>query len=102
MKLVIIESPNKIKKLKSILSSDYEIVASVGHLFDLPKRELGVDLSTFETELLVDDGKKDILANIKKEADAAEIIYLASDADREGESISGNIFDSLTKKNQKK
>lgn len=102
MKLVIIESPNKIKKLKSILSSDYEIVASVGHLFDLPKRDLGVDLSTFETELLVDDGKKDILANIKKEADAAEIIYLASDADREGESISGNIFDSLTKKNQKK
>lgn len=102
MKLVIIESPNKIKKLKSILSSDYEIVASVGHLFDLPKRELGVDLSTFEIDLLVDEGKKDILANIKKEADAADVIYLASDADREGESISGNIFDSLTKKNQKK
>ena len=102
MKLVIIESPNKIKKLKSILSSDYEIVASVGHLFDLPKRELGVDLETFETELVLDEGKKDILANIKKHADDADTIYLASDMDREGSSISKNIFDSLTKKNQKK
>ena len=102
MKLVIIESPNKIKKLKSILSSDYEILASVGHMFDLPKRELGIDLDTFDTNLVLDDGKKDILANIKREADAAEEIYLASDADREGESISKNIFDSLTKKNQKK
>jgi len=102
MKLVIIESPNKIKKLKSILSSDYEIVASVGHLFDLPKRELGVDLETFDTELILDEGKKDILSNIKKHADDADTIYLASDMDREGSSISKNIFDSLTKKNQKK
>ena len=102
MKLVIIESPNKIKKLKSILSSDYEIVASVGHLFDLPKRELGVDLETFDTDLVLDEGKKDILSNIKKHADDADTIYLASDMDREGSSISKNIFDSLTKKNQKK
>lgn len=102
MKLVIIESPNKIKKLKSILSSDYEIIASVGHMFDLPKRELGIDLETFETELLLDEGKKDILANIKKNADDAEIIYLASDADREGSAVSKNIFDALSKKNQKK
>jgi DNA topoisomerase-1 len=102
MKLVIIESPNKIKKLKSILSSDYEIVASVGHLFDLPKKELGIDLETFDTELVLSEDKKDILANIKKSADQADIIYLASDADREGSGISKNIFDSLTKKNQKK
>jgi len=102
MKLVIIESPNKIKKLKSILSSDYEIIASVGHLFDLPRRELGIDVETFETELILDEGKKDILANIKKNADDADVIYLASDADREGSAISKNIFDSLTKKNQKK
>jgi DNA topoisomerase-1 len=102
MKLVIIESPNKIKKLKSILSSDYEIVASVGHLFDLPKKELGIDLETFDTELILSEDKKDILANIKKSADQADIIYLASDADREGSGISKNIFDSLTKKNQKK
>lgn len=102
MKLVIIESPNKIKKLKSILPADYEIIASVGHMFDLPKRELGIDLQTFETELILDDGKKDILSNIKKTADDADVIYLASDADREGSAISKNIFDSLTKKNQKK
>jgi intein/homing endonuclease len=102
MKLIIIESPNKIKKLKSILSSEYEILASVGHLFDLPKKELGVDLETFDTELVLDEGKKDILADIKKHADNADIIYLASDVDREGGSISKNIFDSLSKKNQKK
>ena len=60
MKLVIIESPNKIKKLKSILSSDYEILASVGHLFDLPKKELGIDLQTFDTELVIYEDKKDI------------------------------------------
>lgn len=102
MKLVIIESPNKIKKLKSILSSDYEIVASVGHLFDLPKKELGIDLQTFDTELVIYEDKKDILANIKRNADLADVIYLASDMDREGSGISKNIFDSLTKKNQKK
>jgi DNA topoisomerase I len=102
MKLVIIESPNKIKKLKSILSSDYEIVASVGHLFDLPKKELGIDLQTFDTELVIYEDKKDILANIKRNADLADVIYLASDMDREGSGVSKNIFDSLTKKNQKK
>lgn len=102
MKLVIIESPNKIKKLKSILSSDYEILASVGHLFDLPKKELGIDLQTFDTELVIYEDKKDILANIKRNADLADVIYLASDMDREGSGISKNIFDSLTKKNQKK
>lgn len=102
MKLVIIESPNKIKKLKSILSSDYEIVASVGHIFDLPKKELGVDTSTFELDLIADSAKKDILSEIKKLASTAEVIYLASDMDREGESISKNIYDYLGKKEQKK
>lgn len=102
MKLVIIESPNKIKKLKTILSSDYEVVASVGHMFDLPKKELGVDLNTFEVNLVLDDNKKNILSDIKSYADNAEIIYLASDMDREGSSISKNIFDALSKKNQKK
>lgn len=102
MKLVIIESPNKIKKLQSILSSDYKIIASIGHLFDLPKKELGVDLITFEPEIILDPMKKDILANIKKSADEAEIIYLAADMDREGSGICKNIFDSLSKKNQKK
>ena len=102
MKLVIIESPNKIKKLKSILPSDYEIVASVGHMFDLPKKEIGIDLDTFDIDLVLDEGKKDILANIKKSAEQADIIYLASDADREGSGVSKNIFDALSKKNQKK
>jgi DNA topoisomerase I len=102
MKLVIIESPNKIKKLKSILPSDYEVVASVGHMFDLPKKDLGIDLETFEMDLVLDEGKKDILANIKKIADDADQIYLASDMDREGSSISKNIYDNLSKKNQKK
>lgn len=102
MKLVIIESPNKIKKLKSILPSDFEIIASVGHMFDLPKKDLGIDLDNFEMDLVLDEGKKDILSNIKKTADSADTIYLASDADREGSGIAKNIFDALTKKNQSK
>jgi DNA topoisomerase-1 len=102
MNLVIIESPNKIKKLKSILPSDYEIIASVGHMFDLPKRELGIDLESFDVDLVLDDSKKDILANIKRNADAADCIYIASDADREGEAVGFNIYTSLSKKNQKK
>lgn len=102
MNLVIIESPNKIKKLKSILPSDYEIIASVGHMFDLPKRELGIDLESFDVDLVLDDSKKDILSNIKKSADVAECIYIASDADREGEAVGFNIYTSLSKKNQKK
>lgn len=102
MKLVIIESPNKIKKLKSILPPDYEIIASVGHMFDLPKKDLGIDLGNFEIDLVLDEGKKDILSSIKKAADAADAIYLASDADREGSGIAKNIFDALTKKNQAK
>jgi DNA topoisomerase-1 len=102
MNLVIIESPNKIKKLKSILPPDYEIIASVGHMFDLPKKELGIDLESFDVELVLDDSKKDILTNIKKSADTAECIYIASDADREGEAVGFNIYTSLSKKNQKK
>lgn len=102
MNLIIIESPNKIKKLQSILSSDYKIVASLGHIFDLPRKDLGVDLLTFEMDLISDTNKKDILATIKKEADNADIIYIAGDADREGEALGKNIFDWLTKKNQKK
>lgn len=102
MKLIIIESPNKIKKLKSILSSEYKIIASLGHVFDLPRKDLGVDLVTYDTEMIPDPGKKDILAKIKSAADEAEIIYLASDGDREGEKISQDICLFLTKKNQKK
>lgn len=102
MKLIIIESPNKIKKLQSFLSSEYMILPTIGHCFDLPKKELGVDLVTFETTLISDPMKKDVLAKIKSAADEAEIIYLASDADREGEKISQDVCLFLTKKNQKK
>ena len=102
MKLVIIESPNKIKKLQSILPKDFTVMATVGHCFDLPKKELGVDLVTYDTNLIPDPGKKDILAKIKSAADDAEIIYLASDLDREGEKISQDVCLFLTKKNQKK
>jgi DNA topoisomerase-1 len=102
MNLIIIESPNKIKKLKSILSSDYEIIASVGHMFDLPKKDLGIDLDTFDVNLVLDENKKDILSDIKKYAEIAECIYIASDADREGEAVGFNIYTSLSKKNQKK
>ena len=94
--LVIMESPSKANTVKSYLGSNYKVIASVGHVRDLPKSSLGVDIeNNFETHYINIRGKGDIIKEIKKEAKNASKIYLATDPDREGEAISWHLATAL-------
>lgn len=95
MKLIIIESPNKIHAFKEALSKEYEILASVGHVLDLPRKSFSVDLKTFEATFEVIPEKKEILDNIKQKSKKADIIYLMTDCDREGWGISSAIYNEI-------
>ncbi len=91
-KLIIVESPTKTRTLKKFLGDDYEIKASVGHIRDLPTKELGVDLEkNFKPNYVTIKGKGKIINELKKAAKDAELILLASDPDREGEAIAWHI-----------
>ncbi|MGH9489618.1 MAG: type I DNA topoisomerase [Terriglobales bacterium] len=86
--IVIVESPGKAKTINKYLGPEYEVLASLGHVKDLPKRDLGVDLDNdFEPTYTVIPGKEKVLAQLKKSAQKAKAIYLAADPDREGEAI---------------
>lgn len=90
--LVIVESPSKAKTIGKFLGSKYKVVASVGHVRDLPKSKLGVDLENrFEPQYISIRGKGDVIKAMKKEAKNADRVYLATDPDREGEAISWHI-----------
>ena len=90
--LIIVESPAKIKTIKKYLPDDFEVAASVGHVKDLPKNALGIDVKKgFEPTYQVIDSKKKVIADLKKAAKKVEIIYLAPDPDREGEAIAWHI-----------
>jgi len=92
MNLVIVESPTKAKKLTGYLGKDYVVRASVGHVRDLPKKELGVDLeNNFEPKYVTDRKKADVVKELKNLSQKAGIIYLATDPDREGEAIAWHI-----------
>ena len=94
--LVIVESPAKVKTIKKFLGSNYEVAASNGHVRDLPKSQLGVDVSNdYEPKYITIRGKGDILANLRKEVKKAEKIFLATDPDREGEAISFHLIEAL-------
>jgi DNA topoisomerase-1 len=89
---VIVESPSKAKTIGKFLGSKYKVVASVGHVRDLPKSKLGINLEqNFEPEYISIRGKGDVIKAMKKEAKGADKIYLATDPDREGEAISWHI-----------
>ena len=91
-KLLIVESPSKIKTLKKILGRGYDIAASNGHVMDLPKSKLGIDVDhDFSPSYVVIDGKEKILKDLKSLAKKSESVILASDPDREGESIAWHI-----------
>ncbi len=91
-KLVIVESPSKAKTIGKFLGSRYKVVASVGHVRDLPKSKLGIDIDNdFEPQYISIRGKGDIIKELKKEAKKADKIYLATDHDREGEAISWHL-----------
>ena len=91
-KLVIVESPSKAKTIGKFLGSSYKVIASVGHVRDLPKSKLGIDIEdNFEPQYISIRGKGDIIKELKKEAKKASKVYLATDPDREGEAISWHL-----------
>ena len=94
--LVIVESPAKVKTIKKFLGSNYEVMASNGHVRDLPKSQMGISPENhFEPKYITIRGKGDILAALRKEVKKAEKIYLATDPDREGEAISWHLMEAL-------
>ena len=94
--LVIVESPAKVKTIKKFLGKNYEVVASNGHVRDLPKSQLGVDVEhDYEPKYITIRGKGDILAKLRKEVKKADKVYLATDPDREGEAISWHLSQAL-------
>ena len=94
--LVIVESPAKAKTIKKFLGSNYEVLTSNGHVRDLPKSQLGIDVEhDYEPKYITIRGKGDILAKLRKEVKKAEKVYLATDPDREGEAISWHLYIAL-------
>lgn len=94
--LVIVESPAKVKTIKKFLGTNYEVDASNGHVRDLPKSQLGIDVENdYEPKYITIRGKGDILAKLRKEVKKADTIYLATDPDREGEAISWHLVKAL-------
>ena len=91
--LVIVESPAKAKTINKYLGNDYVVEASIGHIMDLPKNDIGVELvnRTFEPTLIVSPGKEKVVAHLKKLAAKADYVYLAPDPDREGEAIAAHL-----------
>ncbi len=94
--LVIVESPAKVKTIKKFLGANYTVVASNGHVRDLPKSQMGIDIENdFEPRYITIRGKGDILSQLRKEAKKAKKVYLATDPDREGEAISWHLSKAL-------
>ena len=94
--LVIVESPTKVKTIKKFLGNNYVVKASQGHVRDLPKSQLGIDVEhDYEPKYITIRGKGDILADLRKEVKKADKIYLATDPDREGEAISWHLTKAL-------
>ena len=91
--LVIVESPAKAKTIEKYLGKGFEVLASVGHIMDLPKNDIGVELEkrTFIPELIVSPGKEKVVAQLKKAGEKADEIFLAPDPDREGEAIAAHL-----------
>ena len=102
-KLIIVESPGKIKKIKSYLGSDYNVLASVGHIRDLAKSSISVDVNNkFNPTYEISTDKKEVVKNLKKAVAIADEIYIAADGDREGEAIAFHLVDVLKIKKYKR
>ncbi len=94
-KLIIVESPAKANTIKKFLGGSTKVIASMGHIRDLPKSKLGVDIKTFEPQYINIRGKGDLIKSLKKEAKAAKKVYIATDPDREGEAIAWHLSNIL-------
>ena len=96
--LVIVESPAKVKTINKILGTAYKVTSSMGHLIDLPKSKLGVDVENdFAPTMIVMRDKQKYLSRLKKEAEGMENIYIATDPDREGEAIAWHLVEHIGK-----
>lgn len=102
MNLLILESPGKVKKVQGYLGNDWKVVASVGHVRDLPERELGVSLPDFIPSYTPTERGKDVLKRLKGLVASAAAVYLATDPDREGEAIAWHLTDALGLHNPKR
>src|SRR5215831_4178264 len=101
--LVIVESPAKAKTINKYLGKDYVVKASLGHIKDLPKKDLAVDVDRdFQPHYEIIEGKKKLISDLKKAAKSAESIYLAADPDREGEAICYHLQEELEDTTRKK
>ena len=90
--LIVVESPTKAKTISKIMGKDFTVLSSMGHLVDLPRTKLGVDIDNgFEPSYTVIKGRSKVIAALKKEAKTADTIYMATDPDREGEAIGWQI-----------
>jgi len=97
--LVIVESPTKAKTIGKILGESFSVISSMGHIIDLPKKKLGIDMeNNFEPEYVALEGRKKVLAELKKGAKGKEAVYIATDPDREGEAIGWQIKERILKK----
>src|SRR5438093_11413562 len=100
--LIIVESPAKTKTLGAFLGGSYQIMASMGHVRDLPKSKLGVDVEQdFEPSYTVIPERKSIVTQLKKAAKESRAVYLASDRDSEGEAIAGHLQEWAGRRNDK-
>ncbi|MGE4293555.1 MAG: type IA DNA topoisomerase, partial [Desulfovibrio sp.] len=100
--LLIVESPGKVKKIQAILGDSWNVMASVGHVRDLPVHDLGVDASSLRPRYVASDRGKSVLAKLAAAVRVAESIYLATDPDREGEAIAWHLADALKLSNFKR
>ncbi len=98
MKLMIVESPNKVKKIKSILGSGWDVAASVGHIRDLPVKDLGIDMPGYRPLYELSGRGADVVKTLRARAARAESVYLATDPDREGEAIAWHLKEALALK----
>src|SRR3990167_9055895 len=99
--LVIVESPAKVKTINKILGDKFKVVSSMGHLIDLPKSTLGVDVEhNFAPRFVVVRKKQKVLTQLKKEAKSKKVIYIATDPDREGEAIGWNIVQHIADRSE--
>lgn len=93
--LVIVESPAKAKTIEKFLGKDYKVMSSYGHIRDLKKKEISIDLKTLEPDYEIPDEKKKLVSELRSSAKKASKVWLASDEDREGEAISWHLFETL-------
>lgn len=98
--LVIVESPAKAKTIEKFLGSDYKVMSSYGHICDLKKKDLSIDIESFEPIYEIPSDKKKVVGELKDAAKKSEMVWLASDEDREGEAISWHLFDTLGLKHE--